>query len=87
MSLNTETLFQTLGLMTVAGGKQEKERKETTRAGLHNQGPGKERRMLERIPHVQQGDFEEARDLRKGICRRSPLLVQLRGLLRPISRL
>ena len=27
--------------MIVAGGKQEKERKETTRAGLHNQGPGR----------------------------------------------
>ena len=34
VSLNTETLFQTLGLMIVAGGKQEQKRKERTRAGL-----------------------------------------------------
>ena len=27
--------------MIVAGGKQEKERKETARAGLYNQGPGR----------------------------------------------
>ena len=41
MSLNTKTLFQILRLMIVAGGKQEKERKETTRAGLYNQGLGR----------------------------------------------
>ena len=43
MSLNTETLFQTLRLMIVAGGKQEKERK-NNEGWFVQSGTRKERR-------------------------------------------
>ena len=61
MSLNTQT-FQTLGSMIVAGGKHGKKGKERTRAGSYYERSRRSDVAEKNSTHVQQGEFEEARE-------------------------